>query len=95
MKALAQKLQDLRSTIDQIDDKLIDLISQRVEISEQIQQLKQKTGQKRTDKKRENEILRKIEKKSKNSRAATIITLIYKECFKYAKQQITKTTSED
>lgn len=85
MTTFEQKLKKLRETIDNTDDKLIVLIEKRLKIAKNIQELKRKNGKHTTDKTRETEILRKIEKKLKNNPAAAIITRIYKECFRFAK----------
>lgn len=90
MTTFEQKLKKLRKTIDGIDNKLIVLIEKRLKIAKNIQELKRKNGKHTTDKTRETEILRKIEKKLQNSPAAAITTRIYKECFRFAKNNLPK-----
>jgi monofunctional chorismate mutase len=55
----------LRKKIDKIDNRILKLIEERVEIAKEIGRLKKRAGLSLHDRKREAEILKRIEKKSK------------------------------
>lgn len=57
-----KKLGDLREEIDQVDQKLIDILAQRLEIADQILKIKEETGKKIRDKKRELEVIERVRK---------------------------------
>ncbi len=58
-------LQDLRSKIDVVDDRLLRLLSDRMGIAREISELKKLEERQIIDSAREKEVLEKIEKKSK------------------------------
>ena len=56
-----QKIHDLRLKIDEVDQKLLDLIKERLELVKEIGQLKKESGIKVVDRAREEEILDRLE----------------------------------
>ena len=59
------KLNELRKKIDEIDEKIVELISERKKISSEIGKLKKKQRIDILDKKRENEVLNHVERVAK------------------------------
>lgn len=73
----------LRKKIDELDQKLLNLLKRRVELSNQIKSLKKEKNIPLKDKSREKEIMRTLIKTKKlNSK---LIKAIYLSIFKYGK----------
>jgi chorismate mutase/prephenate dehydratase len=68
-------LQKLREQIDEIDSELIELFLQRMDISAQIAQYKQKHGIAVYDPAREREILSRLSSKAKKGREDSVAAL--------------------
>lgn len=62
-----QKIKDLRLKIDEIDEKLLELIVKRLKTVKEIGKVKRENGIVVIDKDREKEIMDKLTKKAKNS----------------------------
>lgn len=60
-----RELQDLRKKVDEIDQKLIDLVSQRLGLAEDIFTKKKKSGKEILDRTREREIIQKTRKNAR------------------------------
>lgn len=60
-----EKLEDLRKRIDEIDDQLVDLVSQRIDLAGDILEKKEKAGKKIRDPGREQRVLEKVREKAK------------------------------
>lgn len=60
-----EELKEFRKEIDEIDDKLIELLSERIDIAKNILELKEEMGRGVRDKKREQEIFEKIREKAR------------------------------
>ena len=80
----------LRRKIDLIDRKILDLLDQRRQIAEKIIKMKIKSGLKVTDRKRENEIIKNLMKRSRNKTLRKYIPSIYKIIFKISKEKYIK-----
>jgi len=80
----------LRRKIDLIDRKILDLLDQRRQIAEKIIKMKIKSGLKVTDRKRENEIVKNLMKRSRNKTLRKYIPSIYKIIFKISKEKYIK-----
>ncbi len=66
-------IDDLREEIDLIDEKLIKLLDERFEKTDQIGVLKRKNKKTILDNKREQDIIKKIQDNSKNEKEVTLI----------------------
>jgi chorismate mutase/prephenate dehydratase len=80
----------LRRKIDLIDRKILDLLDQRRRIAEKIIKMKIKSGLKVTDRKRENEIIKNLMKRTKNKILRKYVPSIYKIIFKISKEKYIK-----
>ena len=59
------KINELRNKIDEYDDKILKLVTKRLEISDKIGSIKKKSNLEILDKNRENEIISRLAKKFK------------------------------
>jgi chorismate mutase len=59
-----EKLREIRRKIDEIDDKLLQLLAERVKLIAEIASIKKKLGKEIRDEEREREILRKTKEES-------------------------------
>ena len=59
------KINELRNKIDEYDDKILTLVTKRLEISDKIGSIKKKSNLEILDKNRENEIICRLAKKFK------------------------------
>ena len=59
------KINELRNKIDEYDDKILTLVTKRLEISDKIGSIKKKSNLEILDKNRENEIINRLAKKFK------------------------------
>ena len=59
------KINELRNKIDEYDDKILTLVTKRLEISDKIGSIKKKSNLEILDKNRENEIISRLAKKFK------------------------------
>jgi len=80
----------LRRKIDLIDRKILDLLDQRRQIAEKIIKMKIKSGLKVTDRKRENEIIKSLMKRTKSKILRKYLPSIYKIIFKISKERYSK-----
>jgi chorismate mutase len=80
----------LRRKIDLIDRRILDLLDQRRQIAEKIIKMKIKSGLKVIDRKRENEIIRNLMKRTKNKILRKYLPSIYKIIFKISKEKYSK-----
>ncbi len=76
-----QELEKLRSNVDEINIKLLELINERAEIIEQIGELKTKQGMPRFDPVREREMFDKIINKNKGPFDDQVIRHLFKQIF--------------
>ncbi|MBS3815614.1 MAG: chorismate mutase [Hadesarchaea archaeon] len=60
-----EDLSELRKEIDEVDEKILDLLSQRLNIASEILKLKKESGRKIKDKKREQEVIERARDKAK------------------------------
>lgn len=60
-----EKIGELRGKIDEIDEKIIDLLSQRIELAGEILKIKETKGRGVRDKGREQEVVEKVRKQAK------------------------------
>jgi chorismate mutase/prephenate dehydratase len=81
---------NLRRKIDLIDRKILNLLEQRRQIAERIIKMKIKNGLKVTDRKRENEIIKNLIKRTKNKTLRKYLPQIYKIVFKISKEKYSK-----
>jgi len=77
----------LRRKIDLIDRKILKLLDQRWQIAEKIIKIKIKSGLKVIDRKRENEIIKILMKKTRNKTLRKYLPQIYKIIFKISKER--------
>jgi chorismate mutase len=78
---------NLRRKIDLIDRKILKLLEQRIQIAEKIIKMKIKSGLNITDRKRENEIIKNLTKKTINKNLRKYLPQIYKIVFKIGKEK--------
>ncbi|MBS3112423.1 chorismate mutase [Candidatus Woesearchaeota archaeon] len=78
-------IKKLRSDIDKIDDKIIELLKKRLEIVDKIFLQKDKMNLNRFDKKREDEIIKRLEEKNLISKK--IVKKYYKVVFENSKNR--------
>ncbi len=69
-------IEDLRTKIDLIDDEIINLLDERFKVTDEIGKIKKNKNILIQDNKREEEILKKIQKKSKIEELSTIYKTI-------------------
>ena len=73
---------EARHEIDEIDDKISELIEKRVEITEKVIRIKKEKGLDIEDTARENEIIHKVTSGRKSKK---LIEKIYRQIFKWVK----------
>ena len=78
-------IKKLRSDIDKIDDKIIELLKKRLEIVDKIFLQKDKMNLNRFDKKREDKIIKRLQEKNLISK--TIVKKYYKVVFENSKNR--------
>src|SRR5690625_377972 len=76
------KLDELRVELDDVNDKLLELINHRASLVQEIGQIKQKQNMKRFDPVREREMLNKITEANQGPFVDSTIEHIFKEIFK-------------
>lgn len=81
---MSVELKKLREQIDEIDNDIVKLFTKRFNIVKKIGKEKEKLGLKVPNKKREEEILKKIE--NKKNKYEEEIKSLYKEFFKQSKK---------
>ncbi|HLS20907.1 MAG TPA: bifunctional 3-deoxy-7-phosphoheptulonate synthase/chorismate mutase [Bacillota bacterium] len=77
-----RKLDELRVELDEVNDKLLELINHRATLVQEIGHIKQKQNMKRFDPVREREMLNKITKANKGPFVDSTVEHIFKEIFK-------------
>ena len=70
---------DIRKKIDQLDQKIIDLLNERTELAVQIGKLKTQKGEEVYSPARESEVYRKVEELSKGPMPKDALKVIYRE----------------
>ena len=79
-------LSEIRQKIDELDDKIVELLEQRLQIVQEVAQFKKQTGKKIFDEERENEVIEKNLKKVKNKELSHYIELILKDIMDSSKE---------
>ncbi len=83
---MSDKIFEYRKKIDQIDNKIINLLSNRLYNVQKIGKLKNQLGIPIGDNEREKEILERLYKMTNDSLTTNQIDLIFKTIFKIAKE---------
>ena len=83
---MSDKIFEYRKKIDQIDNKIINLLSKRLYNVQKIGKLKNQLGIPIGDNEREKEILERLYKMANDSLTTNQIDLIFKTIFKIAKE---------
>lgn len=81
---MLEVIQDLRRQIDALDDEILELLARRISLANQIGEIKKHCKQEIKDKKREEEILRRLGLQNKLTRGQ--IDLIYEAIFALTQQ---------
>lgn len=88
------ELEKIREKIDQIDEKIVQLLEERFDIVEKVAQYKKENNKNIYDEKREKEVIKKILNKIKNNKLEKYIKNIYEIIMenskKYQKDKIEK-----
>lgn len=80
-------MKQIRQQIDIIDKAVIKLLAKRIKLAVKLGKFKKKEGLPVLDKKREEEMLKKLEKQAKNAGIGSkFISKLYKEIFKKSRR---------
>ena len=80
-----EKLEDLRQTIDQIDQQIVKLLEKRMDTVTKIGETKQASKKAVYDEKREQEVLEKIASRLENTKYKETITATYIDLMKHSR----------
>ena len=81
-----QRLKILRQNIDNIDEKILDLLEDRMNIVKEVRDLKQELDISVEDLNRENEIIERLTQHSSGKLSTKQLIRIFKSVFKFSKQ---------
>ena len=79
-------LGEIREKIDRLDNRLVELLEERLHIVQEVAQFKKQTGKKIFDEEREKEVIRKNLKRVKNKELEHYIELILKDIMDSSKE---------